>query len=244
VPTPLLTIVTVTWNCAATIQRTLESVKAVKDDDVEYVVIDGVSTDGTLAIIEAQDDLVDVLVSEPDTGIYNAMNKGARRAAGRYTLFINGDDALVADGFPAVMTLLRRGDADIVTATTHVGSETAPDEVLVSKPLQLPFFNSVPHPSSFVKTALLQDWGFEEDLKIAADYDFFLRALMAGKRFASVPGVTALHFRGGASGDIQRSQTEVDGIRRKRLGSLLYAITNMIFHVWRSTKRIFRKRAE
>lgn len=237
-PTPLLSIVTVTWNCASTIQNTLKSVRAVKNGDMEYIVIDGVSNDGTLGLIEAEGDLVDVLVSEADTGIYNAMNKGAQRATGRYILFINGDDALVADGFAKVLAQLKQGNADVVSAITHVGSLETPEEVLAAKPSRLPFFNSVPHPSSFVKTVLVQDWGFEESYKIAADYDLFLRCLLAGKRFASVPAVTALHFRGGASGDVQRAQEEIETIRRKRLGALLFALTNLISFFWRAAKRL------
>ena len=72
----LLTIVTVTKNCSQTIERTLDSVAAVKQKQIEYIIIDGVSVDATLSIIRSRGALVDRLVSEPDAGIYNAMNTG------------------------------------------------------------------------------------------------------------------------------------------------------------------------
>ena len=83
-----LSIITVTKNCAATIARTLESIAAIKNLRVECVIVDGVSTDGTGPIIEAKKDLVDIFLSEPDTGIYNAMNKGVQLSSGKFLLFI------------------------------------------------------------------------------------------------------------------------------------------------------------
>jgi glycosyltransferase involved in cell wall biosynthesis len=214
----LLTIVTVTRDCSSTIRRTLESVAAIKSPGIEYVVIDGVSTDGTLDVISGYGSLVDRLVSEPDTGIYNAMNKGVALARGRYVLFINGDDELVSTGFPAVISALADGRDPIVCGTTIVGHPDAPSETLAAKPRRLPFFNAIPHPSTFVCRELLVRWPFREDLRIVSDYDFFLRAYIAGQPFLVLPAITALHQRGGASGDSARSQAELDQVRRQRLG--------------------------
>ena len=214
----ILSIVTVTKNCVGTIDRTLDSVQAVKQAGVEYVVVDGKSTDGTLEAIRSRGALVDHLVSEPDSGIYNAMNKAVRLVRGRYVLFINGDDELVASGFPAVMEAMACGGDEIICATTVVGDIVSPIETLVAQPWRLPFFNSIPHPSSFVRRDLLLCSPFREDLRIVSDYDFFLQACLARKNFHVLPVVTALHQRGGASGDVQRSQAEIKRVRRDRLG--------------------------
>ena len=238
----LLTIVTVTKNCAATIDRTLESVSAVKRPEVEYVVVDGVSTDATLEAIRARRGLVDRLVSEPDSGIYNAMNKGVGLARGRYVLFINGDDALVADGFSAVMDTMARGQDGIICANTLVGELGSPAEILVAKPWRLPFFNSIPHPSSFVRRDLLLRTPFREDLHIVSDYDFFLGAYLAGQSFRVLPVVTALHQRGGASGDARRSQSELERVRRERLG-WRYPLINGVVVLYRQCKRAIHGRA-
>jgi glycosyltransferase involved in cell wall biosynthesis len=213
----LLTIITVTKNCEATINRTLDSVSAVKRPGVEYIVVDGASTDATLHIISSWDGLVDCLISEPDEGIYNAMNKGVRLANGRYVLFINGDDSLVADGFSVAMGAMARAQGGIICTSTLVGGVCNPTEILVAEPSLLPFFNSIPHPSSFVLRELLLCNPFSEDLRIASDYDFFLSAYLARVYFCILPVVTALHHRGGASGNIELSLREVHQVRRNRL---------------------------
>ena len=174
----LLTIITVTKNCVATINRTLDSVSAVKRPGVEYVVVDSVSTDGTLEAIRARGSLVDRLVSEPDSGIYIAMNKGVRLAKGSYVLFINGDDALVADGFAAVMDAMSQGRDSIICATTLVGELMSPVETRCQT-FAVAVFQFYSHPSSFVHRELLLHNPFREDLRIVSDYDFFLRAYLA-----------------------------------------------------------------
>jgi glycosyltransferase involved in cell wall biosynthesis len=233
----LLTIVTVTKNCETTIERTLDSVSAVKRLGVEYLVVDGASTDATLEAIRARGEIVDQLVSEPDSGIYNAMNKGVRLARGRYILFINGDDALVAEGFTTAMDAMALGKDGVICATTVVGMLSSPAEILVAKPWLLPFFNSIPHPSSFVRRELLLRNPFREDLRIVSDYDFFLGAYLAGQSFRVLPVVTALHQRGGASGDVQRSQAELERVRRERLG-WRYPLMNGVVALYRQWKRV------
>jgi glycosyltransferase involved in cell wall biosynthesis len=214
----LLTIVTVTKNCVSTIDRTLDSLQAVKCKDIEYLIVDGVSSDGTLEVIRKRGSLVDICLSEPDGGIYNAMNKGVVLARGKYILFINGDDELVSEGFHTVMGTLARGLHNIVCATTLVGDVSSPSEVLVAKPRYLPFYNSIPHPSTFVARDLLLRWPFCEDFRIVSDYDFFLRAHLAGHKFNVLPVVTAIHQRGGTSGNVARTLEELGQVQRQRLG--------------------------
>jgi glycosyltransferase involved in cell wall biosynthesis len=233
----LLTIITVTKNCEATIDKTLNSVSAVKRPGVEYVVVDGASTDTTLEAVRARGTLVDLLVSEPDKGIYDAMNKGVRLARGRYVLFINGDDALVIDGFTTVMDAMAQRKDGIICATTLVDALGSPTETLVAKPWRLLFFNSIPHPSSFVRRELLLSSPFRQDLRIVSDYDFFLGAYLAGQSFRILPVVTAIHQRGGASGDVQRSKAELEIVRRERLG-WRYPLLNSVATLYQQCKRV------
>lgn len=86
------TVITVCYNSEKTIQRTLQSIKDQTYKNIEYIIIDGSSTDKTLEIISNYKDIIDVLISEPDNGIYDAMNKGIRLATGNYIGFINSDD--------------------------------------------------------------------------------------------------------------------------------------------------------
>ena len=237
----LLTIITVTKNCAHTIERTLASVSAIKRLGIEYIVVDGVSTDATLEAVRSRGKLVDRVISEPDDGIYQAMNKGVGLAQGRYVLFINGDDALVADGFTAVMDVIAQGQDGIICATTLVGDKDRPSENLVASPWRLPFFNAIPHPSTFVPREMLLRSPFREDLRIASDYDFFLDAYLAGASFRVLSVVTALHQRGGASGNVQLSALELEKVRRQRLG-WRYPLVNALAALFRVVKRTMRTR--
>lgn len=236
----LLTIVTVTKNCAGTLAHTLASVRQIKGPEIEYLIVDGASTDDTLAIVHRFETLVDRIISEPDTGIYDAMNKGTMLARGRYVLFLNGDDLLLAQGFPAALAAMRDGISQIICGSTLVGSEDAPIEVLVPKPARLYFFNSIPHPSSFVTADLLRKMPFRTDLRIASDYDFFLRAYLAGYPFTVLGEATALHQRGGASGNVAASAIEVDRVRRERLG-WRYPLARAVHGLYRFGRRCLRR---
>src|SRR5690554_7988121 len=91
---PKVTIITVTYNAEATLERTLQSVAALDYAPLEYLLIDGGSSDGTLALLQAYEAVIDHWVSEPDEGLYDAMNKGMALASGDYLWFLNaGDEA-------------------------------------------------------------------------------------------------------------------------------------------------------
>jgi len=236
---PLLSIITVTLNCVSTLEKTLRSVQAIKTDEMEYIIVDGVSTDGTLKLIKDYDELIDILHSERDEGIYNAMNKGVALARGDYVLFINGDDELIADGFTTVTQALRKKAGEVVCATTVVGNADFPDETLVAIPWRLSFFNSVPHSSSFVARSLLLAHPFREDLSIASDYEFFLAAYLQKRSFLVLRAVTALHHRGGASANTQKSADESESIRREYL-HWRYPLLNCLQNIYRSLKSVLR----
>lgn len=236
---PLLSIVTATRNCAATIGRTLQSVREVKSPEIEYIIIDGESTDGTLDIIRRSDGLIDILVSEKDDGVYNAMNKGAALANGRYVLFLNGDDRLLADGFNRALEILRTKKPRILCCRSEVcWPNDAEVEILVPRPFLLPFFNTIPHLSAFISTELQNSFGYREDLKIASDYDLFLRLFLRGYRFRVGEPVTAIHYRGGVSGDIPKSAAEIERVKRDNLGPL-YLVVKLLQQLHRFRKRAF-----
>lgn len=113
---PLISIITITYNASATLGPTLESVAAQTFQDFEYLIIDGASTDTTLALARQSQIPQMSIFSEPDRGLYDAMNKGLHRAKGEYVLFLNAGDALAeAD------TLQRYADAIASTAPQHPG---------------------------------------------------------------------------------------------------------------------------
>jgi glycosyltransferase involved in cell wall biosynthesis len=220
----LLTIVTVTKNCVSTIQQTLDSIKKIKKDNIEFVVVDGLSTDGTFELLEQNKFLINKLICEQDTGIYNAMNKGIGIAEGKYLLFINGDDEIISEGFASFFETLSKQEADILCCTTIAYSKTTGFDALIAKPWRLLFYNSVPHPSTFVKSCILKKFGFKENLRIAADYDFFLTSFLLKYEFKILPFSTSFHRRGGASSNVEASRIEIKKIRKERLGIFYYPL--------------------
>lgn len=116
---PLVTIITVCWNSAKTIEQTFQSVRSQTYSNIEYVVVDGGSTDGTLDIIRAHEDLIDYYVSEPDDGLYHAMNKGLELASGEFILFLNSDDWYEAAAVQRLVQAQADSGADFVSALAN-----------------------------------------------------------------------------------------------------------------------------
>ena len=194
---PLLSIVTVTKNCVGSLDKTLSSVSAIKTIGIEYIIVDGASTDGTVELIKDCGNLVDKFISEPDLGIYNAMNKSIDMASGRYIIFINGDDVILPEGFSVAYEVLKESKNEVIAAVTTAVSVDGQAIGLAARPWHLYFFNSVPHPSTFVSATTLRKYRFREDFRIAADYDLFLRLFLDGKKFHRIDPIIALHDRGG-----------------------------------------------
>jgi glycosyltransferase involved in cell wall biosynthesis len=237
----LISVVTVVRNGEGTIARTLRSVAAVKAPDIEYIVVDGLSTDGTLGIVRNFGSVVDRLISELDNGIFNAMNKGAAAASGRFIVFINGDDELAPDGFREIKPVLATAAEDVVSCVSEIAVNGQFAGYLRPNLAPLLFFNSIPHPSTFVRTRVMKDFPFREDLRIASDYDLFLRLLIARKRFRMLNAVTAIHYRGcGVSADSALSHREMEIIKRDRLG-WAYPMVTAVHALYRIGKRIVRR---
>ncbi len=118
---PLITIVTVVYNNEETLERCINSVLEQKYDNIEYIIIDGGSTDGTLEIIKKYQNSIDYFVSEPDDGIYNAMNKGISLSAGNYLCFLNSDDYYSNDFISESVKMSMRTNADIIYSDYYMG---------------------------------------------------------------------------------------------------------------------------
>ena len=226
---PLISIVTVTRNCGDTIERTLNSIESIKTPDIQYVIIDGESGDDTLPIISRYKQIVDVLISEKDAGIYDAMNKGAEIANGQYILFLNGDDYILADGFNEAKKILIEERPEILSCQSEVCAQNGIKLGLICPSLwRLFFFNTIPHLSTFVSSTLQKKYKFREQFKIAADYDMFLRIFLKMHYFKITKLVVATHFRGGYSSNASQSIAEMQQIRRENLGSFLYFLTRIM----------------
>ena len=186
---PLISIITVVYNSEAYIEKTLKSIKEQSSRNFEYIIIDGSSKDGTLDIIESYKDCVDTLVSEPDKGLYDAMNKGLRNAKGQFVWFVNSGDELFSFDTVEKIELhyQQHSDADIFYGQTQLIDQfgnvtgmrrkTAPENLT---PKSLLMGLVVCHQSILVKQEIapLYDLSY----KVAADYEWVLSSLDASQK--------------------------------------------------------------
>lgn len=218
----LLSIITVVKNCESTISRCIRSVMSVKKYDIEYIIIDGCSVDNTCNEIKKFSNFVDKFISEPDSGVYDAMNKGVSLASGKYIMFLNGDDEIIDKGFAQFINMLGEVRADIFSGVTLVENINGTFAPFLPRPCLLPFISSVPHPSSAISRKILLRYKFREDLKIAADYDFFLRSFLNFSKFKIIYIPLVKHYMGGISGNLDLNLDEARRVRKDRLGWLFY----------------------
>ena len=203
-----ISIITVCYNSAATIEDTLQSVANQNYNNIEHIVIDGGSTDGTLEILDRYRSKIACLVSEPDAGLYDAMNKGIARASGDIIAFLNADDFYSASTVLA-MVARRMADEnlDLLYGDVVFFRPDKPGHVVrryTSKkfaPEMLAYGWMPAHPALFVGRQVFEEVGrFKEDYKIAGDYEFIARIFsMLQPRYEYVPEVLVTMRTGGVS---------------------------------------------
>lgn len=174
---PLITIVTVSYNAVTTIEQTILSVINQTYPNIEYIVIDGGSTDGTVDIIKKYADKIAYWVSEPDKGLYNAMNKGVEHSTGEWLNFMNAGDIFMTKNVLSDIFNDEMG-ADIISGIA-VTSYRYWKPVKETR-LGLLFFlkDSINHQSTFIRRTLLLSHPYDEKLKIASDQKFFFESLI------------------------------------------------------------------
>lgn len=200
-----ITIITVCYNSAKTIENAIQSVISQNYHDLEYIIIDGGSTDGTLDIIETYKDDISLWISEPDNGIYDAMNKGIQRASGDVIAFLNSDDwyVLEADVFNQVERYFIDSGADIISGNIYyVNNEGLKRTVPLNKMTDENILLGAvyPHPAMFVKREIYLKMGcFDTSYKIAADNKWIIDAYMNGVKMLLVDDYFTCFREGGVS---------------------------------------------
>lgn len=175
-----LSIITINFNNCDGLRKTLESVAAQTTREFEYIVIDGGSTDGSVEVIKDFSSIIDFGISEKDSGIYNAMNKGAKHAHGEYLLFLNSGDTLFDDSVISNV-LPKLVNYDIISGCTLDYTENK--SYLKVPPEQVSLYTfiggSLPHPSSFIKRSIFEAiGGYHEEYRIISDWCFFIEAVI------------------------------------------------------------------
>ena len=177
----LVSVITINRNNAEGLARTLASTSGQSFGQFEQIVIDGGSTDGSAELVKSAAFRIDRGISEPDSGIYNAMNKGIRMARGKYLLFLNSGDHLF-DSLALAKAIAAMDDSDVqcfdLLVRGHVELNGGIDYVK-AYPDQIDFsymaVDSLPHPATFIKASLFRQFGmYDESLRICADWKQFM----------------------------------------------------------------------
>lgn len=200
---PKISIITIVYNNVRDIEHTILSVFNQTYDNIEYIIIDGASTDGTLDIIRKYRGSIDILVSEKDGGIYDAMNKGLSKATGDYVLFLNSGDELYDNN--TIQTIVSKGNgADIIYGETKLVDE---DRNIVGDrrhkaPAQFDWKSfqygmNVCHQAIYVKRDITEPYDLQ--YKLSADVDWVIRAAKKAKTTQNVNCYVARYLVGGMS---------------------------------------------
>lgn len=194
---PRISIITINKNNAAGLKRTVESVRMQTYTDFEYIVVDGLSNDDSINIIHQNKDIIHQSLIEEDRGIYEAMNKGMRMAKGDYLLFLNSGDELVDANVlqNAAMkmsnTVLYYGNM-IISENGKERTGFMPESISA---LHL-YKDTLWHPVTFIKSEFLKqnDISYDENFKIAGDYDLFVKLILKYKVSIKHLGMTISKF--------------------------------------------------
>ena len=203
-----ISIITVCYNSAATIRDTLESVLAQTYPNIEYIIVDGASTDATLAIIAEYRDRIAHLISEPDRGLYDAMNNGIRAATGDVIGILNSDD--IFDNSDVIKNLVafinQNQELDAVYADliyvdqANTNKKTRTYQVKNAALWKIRFGFMIPHPTFYAKRELFHKFGnYKTNYRVAADFELMLRFLLNKIKIARLPMIMVRMREGGIS---------------------------------------------
>lgn len=233
-----ISVITATYNSAATVSDTLHSVGSQDHADIEHIIIDGRSTDGTLDIVAGFPHVCTIL-SEKDGGIYDAMNKGIRLATGDVIGILNSDDIYVG---PQVLSAVHRAFSDPAVMTVYADLQYVhPDDVdriqrtWITGPFEKSKFYygwMPPHPTFFVRREVYERAGvFNTELRSAADYELMLRILMKYEFPAHyIPRVIVKMRAGGVSNASLRNRIRAN--REDRLAWKLNGLKPYFFTLY------------
>lgn len=203
-----ISIITVVLNGQKTIAKSIESVKNQQNCEIEHIVVDGKSSDATLSILDKYKDQIATLISEPDDGIYDAMNKGIRLATGDVIGFLNSDDFYMGNEVLSLVSeCLQDRNIDAVYGDLEYFLEDSPAKVWRTyrssrfSPNKLSMGLMPAHPTLFLRRNVYEKYGlFDSSYRIGGDFEFIARIFRGGKiRSHYIPKVLVRMQLGGVS---------------------------------------------
>ncbi|QIV95295.1 glycosyltransferase [Allofrancisella frigidaquae] len=197
---PLITVITVVYNGEKFLEETIKSVINQTYDNLEYIIIDGGSSDSTLEIIKRYESQIDYWVSEPDNGIYDAMNKGISLATGDWINFMNAGDMFYSNStLASVLNYLQREYTFVYGDTALFFDDIKRSNIIKSRGKLIHRNLPYCHQSLFARVDYLKTTKFDLKLKISADYDQYLNAKYSRKSFNKMDIVVCYFRAGGVS---------------------------------------------
>lgn len=228
---PLVSVITIVYNNVRDIEYTIKSVLEQTYKNIEYIIVDGASTDGTLDVIKTYKDRISKVISEKDNGIYDAMNKGLMAATGDYVLFLNSGDELF--DLNTIQQIVEKGNnADIIYGETKLVDEqryiVGDRRHMAPKTFDWKSFRygmNVCHQAIYVKRAIAEP--YDQQYQLSADIDWVIRAAKKAKTTVNIHQYVAKYLVGGMSQKRhQQSLRERYEIFKKHYGT----IPNIINH--------------
>lgn len=193
-----LTIITINFNNKNGLKKTINSIVSQLQVNYEWIVIDGGSTDGSKELIEDYSSSIAYWVSEPDSGVYNAMNKGIKASTGDYLIFMNSGDCFANEH--VLERAIKELDSDIVCGqvlTSRLKKKGEPPASFTPWSL---LRQNIPHQAEFIRRSVFYDIGYyAEDLRILSDLEFNIKTSLAGYSYKVIPYLIAIVEEGGIS---------------------------------------------
>jgi glycosyltransferase len=230
-----VSIITVTYNSAQTLARTMDSIARQTYPDIEHIIVDGLSTDGTLEIIKQHQDKVAYFVSEPDRGIYDAINKGLDKATGDIIGLLNSDDVLADNRvIEHIVKRFQHKRCDVVYGNLIYQSQY-PEKNKVFRHWKSNYFDPKclkygwmpPHPTLYCRKKVYDEVGhFDTHFRISADYDFVLRVFSnLDYKKSYLPAVLVRMSIGGVSNGslkniICKTKEDYQVLKKNHIGSI------------------------
>lgn len=204
---PLVSIITVVYNAASTFEATIKSVLNQQNDLFEYLIIDGGSKDGSIDIIRKYEGQLGGWISEPDKGIFDAMNKGIDRAKGEWLFFLGADDLLSYDIISTISPYLRDDLAVVYGNIKLDNGHSMRSKIGIRCLLE----NRLHHQSAFYRRHLFDNFRYDQKFRVCADYELTLRIYLQKQPSLYVPYVIATFASGGNSDEL--TSEDINNIR-------------------------------
>jgi glycosyltransferase involved in cell wall biosynthesis len=207
---PLVSIITVVYNGEKYLEETIQSVINQTYDNVEYIIIDGGSKDGTVDIIKKYEDKIDYWVSEQDKGIYDAMNKGIKLAMGIYIGILNADDFYVKDAIICSVEKIIKNNVDYSIGNVKFVNGGIIKPII---PLENKIYQEMPYPhvSATISKKIYKKVGlFDISFKIAGDHDMAIKILKYSFKYIYLDKVLAYLHEGGVSASLQSNKESLN----------------------------------